>query len=522
MSQTNNWALSRCCESKERDSQPLLLLFSSGHREIYAQDIYNAMAYPPGVTIQFRYDEDWVADTIKSDELEGRKALIIAAPKIDNELQSDWNVDFKHEGEYAYFPLRVATVSAAYERGDIQHVYLELGHTLVDYTELGSDDPECDFSGEDSTRDDDSGHLDRSTQQAVQMTEVIGKQRKRPIKGKSNNSDDRFFVEADPALDSDETKIRFTCSCEVSQNSEDSDNLDQGNKYISICRGNIHRDECNCWEESSDEWATIVSALSAHPSFASDLFIKLEKPRISSSVTRRSQLRNSLFGLFQPTAHPDGVSEGRIATIKDVATEAGPPETEFRFYSGYQYRMRSLLMFAGEPKNIARNSNLELEGGSYLDVFPESEPLGFRVNEVTFTVDPEPQKKRRHSELTLRSATPDSSSIEIDYDDKDKPQKAEILPYNSVQSSEGSFRGPRLRLPVRLWPDFNYRRGPALLAMFGIFILIGSGALAELLGVATPQQILGIIPRSIRMWTEDIIRIIGLGTITYGFNIYED
>ena len=512
MFRVNSRLLCSCSESKVEDSQPPLLLFSSDDRELYVQDIYNSMAYQPGMTIQFRYDEDWIADSIDIDDIQGRKALIVASPRITDDSDNEWIQSFDHEGEYLYFPLRLATVKAAYNRGDMQHLYLELDHILVDYTEVISDDTENHLSEAGEVQQ--GNKRDQATQLAIQMTNAIGQQEVRPIESDRSNSNDKFLVEADNDLISNSSVINFTCDYDLEQVSGDNSDVRIDGKG-SVSQG-IECDFNDCWEDSTDEWASIVTALSSHSSFKSNLFMKLEKPRISSSVSLFSRLRNRVYR-FRSAAHPNGVNEGKPATIKNISTESGPPERAFSLYSGYQYRMRSILMYAGDPEELGENSVLSLDGGSYLDVFPEKEPLGFRVNEVTFTVDPIPQKNHRHSELTLDSTTPDNSTIEFEYDD-DKPIHAEILPYKSVESS---FMSPNLRIPVRLWPDFNYRRGPLILAIIGILVLLGHGVVAEALGVLTPQFILNAIPQSIRFLTEDVLRIAGLGITTYGFNIYE-
>jgi len=67
----------------------IVYLFSSSHRQVYKQDNINALCYPPGFVIHFRYDEKWVDTEIwnkKQNELEGKEAIIVV---VDTEKRND-------------------------------------------------------------------------------------------------------------------------------------------------------------------------------------------------------------------------------------------------------------------------------------------------------------------------------------------------------------------------------------------------------------------------------------------------
>ena len=96
-----------------------LLFFSSSQYELYEQDIYDSLAYPPGFVIQFRYPKGFVSDElIECDDLTGDTGVIVGV--------SDENLDF--------YPLRKVTVDDwRWPREDMLLVNLRFEAELVDY-----------------------------------------------------------------------------------------------------------------------------------------------------------------------------------------------------------------------------------------------------------------------------------------------------------------------------------------------------------------------------------------------------
>lgn len=102
-------------------SERTLYLFSSCLREIYKRQNYEALAYPPGFILRFRYEKEWVHRSVSSvDEIEQRTGIIV--------------VTVGEPGSYRFFPVRRVTIHDAEWRGRVLVLDLELEAELVDYT----------------------------------------------------------------------------------------------------------------------------------------------------------------------------------------------------------------------------------------------------------------------------------------------------------------------------------------------------------------------------------------------------
>lgn len=106
----------------------VVYLFSSSHRPIYKQDNVNALCYPSGFIMHFRYDEKWVDTEILNknpNELEGKEAIIVV---VDSE---------KRNQEYfpRFYPIRKAKIKKFDIDGSVSHFYFELLPDWVDYRE---------------------------------------------------------------------------------------------------------------------------------------------------------------------------------------------------------------------------------------------------------------------------------------------------------------------------------------------------------------------------------------------------
>lgn len=108
--------------------EEVVYLFSSSHRPIYKQDNVNALCYPSGFIMHFRYDEKWVDTEIwnkNPDELMGKDAIIVV---VDTEKR---NQEFSPR----FYPIRKAKIKKFDIDGSVSHFYFELLPDWVDYRE---------------------------------------------------------------------------------------------------------------------------------------------------------------------------------------------------------------------------------------------------------------------------------------------------------------------------------------------------------------------------------------------------
>jgi hypothetical protein len=101
----------------------VVFLFGSVQRPLYKANIYNALSYPDGLILHYRYRKDKVLDKIwnkEFDELVGKNALSIAISKDLN-------------NKPVFFPLRKSKIVKTEVDGNTLHVYAEPLSDWVDY-----------------------------------------------------------------------------------------------------------------------------------------------------------------------------------------------------------------------------------------------------------------------------------------------------------------------------------------------------------------------------------------------------
>lgn len=107
----------------------ILYLFSSTStkRALYREDAINALCFPPGFIIHFRYDTNWVSEEINEDleYFKGYETLIVIA----DEYKSN---------NYHFYPIRKAKIKKVEKDGDFFHIYFKLLGEWVDYRESES------------------------------------------------------------------------------------------------------------------------------------------------------------------------------------------------------------------------------------------------------------------------------------------------------------------------------------------------------------------------------------------------
>jgi hypothetical protein len=99
-----------------------IFLFSSWQRPLYKEGTYEALAYPQGFIMHFRYSKKYVDDKIwnASKELNGKEALIIAVYLEKNRI-------------IRFFPVRKGRIIRVENDGDMLHAYVILFSDWVLY-----------------------------------------------------------------------------------------------------------------------------------------------------------------------------------------------------------------------------------------------------------------------------------------------------------------------------------------------------------------------------------------------------
>jgi len=106
-----------------------IFLFSSCQRDLYKSDIYNALAYPSGYIMHFRYRKKWVDEQLwdaTSWNLEGKDALVIA-------------VLAGEDNNPKFFPIREGRLIKILKEGDTLHIYFELTPYWANYSNSTED-----------------------------------------------------------------------------------------------------------------------------------------------------------------------------------------------------------------------------------------------------------------------------------------------------------------------------------------------------------------------------------------------
>jgi hypothetical protein len=102
----------------------VIFLFGSCQRPLYKGNIYNALSYPPGLILHYRYRKSKVERQIWSKdlkELAGMNALSIAISNGKNNIPE-------------FFPLRKSEIVKAERDGDTLHIYTKPLSEWVDYS----------------------------------------------------------------------------------------------------------------------------------------------------------------------------------------------------------------------------------------------------------------------------------------------------------------------------------------------------------------------------------------------------
>ncbi len=104
----------------------LIYLFGSTSRPVYRENNINALCFPQGFIMHYRYDEKWVSKEIISniDNLRNYETLIVFVDTTDG--------DIPH-----FYPIRKAKIKKIEIDGDFYHFYIELFGEWVDYRESG-------------------------------------------------------------------------------------------------------------------------------------------------------------------------------------------------------------------------------------------------------------------------------------------------------------------------------------------------------------------------------------------------
>lgn len=106
----------------------IVYLFSSAYHPVYKQDNINALCYPTGFIMHFRYEEKWVDTEILNEnpeELVGKEAIIVV---VEAEKRNQERLPL-------FFPIRKAKIKKFDIDGSVSHVYFELLPDWVDYRE---------------------------------------------------------------------------------------------------------------------------------------------------------------------------------------------------------------------------------------------------------------------------------------------------------------------------------------------------------------------------------------------------
>lgn len=104
----------------------VVYLFSSSQRRVYKQDNINALCYPPGFIMHFRYDEKWVGTEIAQrdpDDFKDKEVIIVVV-----------DIEEKNKKHFPrFYPIRKAKIKKVDVEGSVFHFYFELLPDWVDY-----------------------------------------------------------------------------------------------------------------------------------------------------------------------------------------------------------------------------------------------------------------------------------------------------------------------------------------------------------------------------------------------------
>lgn len=104
-----------------REDNEIIFLFSSWQMLLYKDGTYEALAYPEGYVMHFRYSKEIVDENIwnkTSRKLEGKKALIIA-------------VSIEENGSLEFLPIRISRIVKVENDGDMLHIYIILAEWVL-------------------------------------------------------------------------------------------------------------------------------------------------------------------------------------------------------------------------------------------------------------------------------------------------------------------------------------------------------------------------------------------------------
>ncbi|WP_149782495.1 hypothetical protein [Natrinema hispanicum] len=341
------------------DDSKTVYLFSSGSRAIYAEDIYNSLAYPPGFVIQFRYRKQWLPDDIDPEnpsKLEQKDAVIVACPKA-REVVYD-GIDHPHKGsEYYYYPLRKGKITKAVFRGGALHVFCELSSRLITYD-----------SGEDDGRSDEP---DDKTVWNVgnKITEL----KDRPRYSEEEKSNDSFI-----SLGSD-LDLQF---------SSKTDNRLQS------------------WKDQEDNWVRIVQALGKNPFFEETLFFRITNLYVlteNSANNILQTLRNLIDTSPRSPTFPEtcAIYPGSDSPKGYIVDSLG------------QYRIELSLLYAGSVPDDAQDKILQIHSGRSLQTSPDRETMGFSTDTIGLNINPNSVYTDTYSDVTIDVESIASPQVDI-------------------------------------------------------------------------------------------------------------
>ena len=110
----------------ENNSNEIVYLFSSSQRELYKKDGIDVLCLPQNFIMHFRYEDKYVANSIKNksiEELKNKDALVVI---VNIEEESSKKIP-------KFYPCRNGKIIDVKIEGNVYHFYFTLGSEWVDY-----------------------------------------------------------------------------------------------------------------------------------------------------------------------------------------------------------------------------------------------------------------------------------------------------------------------------------------------------------------------------------------------------
>lgn len=112
--------------NEKENSKKCIYLFSSAQRELYKKDNIDVLCYPQNFVIHFRYEDKYVADSIKdisTEDLKNKNAMVVI---VDIEEKRSKKIP-------KFYPCRKGKIVDIVEEGNVYHFYFKLDDNWVDY-----------------------------------------------------------------------------------------------------------------------------------------------------------------------------------------------------------------------------------------------------------------------------------------------------------------------------------------------------------------------------------------------------